>query len=302
MSLPEENNQILPESESINEAALSDNVSVEEAKGQNEIVSENDDQQLEENVQEVNDQSEDQEETAVVSEEAEISQEENKNEVQLPEIKEEAAVLSENSCDVIEKINDLLSNSSEAVNKELQLINDKLNTLDIRVSKLRKLADMHEAIETDLNAQINRYKDNFYRRIVNPILMEIFDLQEDMCQDRSLSGDGSENILDEYIDTITLILAHYGVEVRYVKEGDTYDPAVHKPLKAVPTDDRSLDMIICKVKKRIVHYIDGEIVERAGVFVYQYKEPEAQASSDDAEGAVPENADSSETETEINNS
>lgn len=189
------------------------------------------------------------------------------------EVTETEPVFNESENEVsLQEISEMLDNTRVSVEQELQEISGKLNTVETRVNSLRKLADMHEAIETELNTQINQYKDNFYRRIVSPILMEIFDLQEDMCQERSSYEDDSENILDEYIDSITSILRHYGVKVQFVKEGDVYDSAVHKPLRAVQTDDKSLDMTICKVKKRTIHYIDDKIVERAGVFVYQYKE------------------------------
>ena len=82
-----------------------------------------------------------------------------------------------------EELSQLLDAGNASVLQEVQSIHTTLNDLLARVSKLRKLADMHEEVETNLNNQLNDYKNNFYRRIVNPILVEFFDIQEEIQQD-----------------------------------------------------------------------------------------------------------------------
>lgn len=176
----------------------------------------------------------------------------------------------------ISKRLDVLSDNLNqgSLEKELNDLNTKLSDLSSRVSSLRKLADMHEDIETKLNNRINEYENNFYRRIMNPVLIELFDVQEDMMAEAESAGvtDDVRKILFEYIESLTKVLKHYGVRVETVSKGNTYDPKIHKPLKAINTDNKELDGKIEKVKKHLVHFIDDKIHERAGVFVYQYSE------------------------------
>lgn len=164
--------------------------------------------------------------------------------------------------------------SSQEYSEEIKKINSGISDINAKVSSLRKLADLHEDIETKLNNKINEYENNFYRRIVSPILVEMFDLQEDMLAEAALESTSEETrkVLGEYVDSMSVILKHYGVRVERVNAGDVYDSKIHKPLRAVPTSDKALDGTVEKVKKRLVHFVDDRIVERAGVFVYQYTE------------------------------
>lgn len=162
-----------------------------------------------------------------------------------------------------------------AAAEEFSKVRSKLNEMDARVSSLRRLADMHQDIEKKLNDEINEYKDNFYRRIVNPILVEFFEIQEDMHADALGADEAAAKQIMEYVDAITRTLRHYGVTVETVSVGDAYDPVMHKPVRAVPTDDPSLDKTIAKTRQTLVHFIDGKIVERAQVQVYQYVQPAA---------------------------
>ena len=154
--------------------------------------------------------------------------------------------------------------------EELSGIRSKLTEMDARVSSLRRLADMHQDIEKKLNDEINEYKDNFYRRIVNPILVEFFEIQEDMHADALSADESAAALLNSHVDAITRTLRHYGVTVETVSVGDTYDPRIHKPVRAVPTEDPALDKTIAKTRQTLVHFIDGKIVERAQVQVYQF--------------------------------
>ena len=184
---------------------------------------------------------------------------------------EKAIVEEKDKCTdgiTVEQTTELL----KPLHDDLKSIQDSLTDVNARVSSLRKLADMHESIENKLNAQINEYKDNLYRRIVNPILVEFFDVQEDMIQEMSEATDETGKILNEYIENISRILRHYGVTVEIVNEGDVYDSRIHKPVKAVHTSEKDNDKRIAKTRKRLVHSIDGKVVERASVHVYQYRE------------------------------
>ncbi len=177
-----------------------------------------------------------------------------------------------------EQLTAILNESNEAVLMSVTALGGQLRDINARVSSLRKLADLHEGIENDLNNQINSYKDNFYRRIVNPILMEIFDVQEYMNSDIPTSSEETAKALQEYVDMLTKVLKHYGVTVETVSVGDTYDVKLHKPVKAIPTTDTSLDKKIAKTRKTLIYFIDGQLVERAPVQVYQYTNAVASSS------------------------
>lgn len=169
-----------------------------------------------------------------------------------------------------EQLTAILNESNEAVLMGVTALGGQLRDINARVSSLRKLADLHEGIENDLNNQINSYKDNFYRRIVNPILMEIFDVQEYMNSDIPTSSEETAKALQEYVDMLSKVLKHYGVTVETVSVGDTYDVKLHKPVKAIPTTDATLDKKVAKTRKTLIYFIDGQLVERAPVQVYQY--------------------------------
>lgn len=178
-----------------------------------------------------------------------------------------------------EQLNALLQSSNKPILDKISALGAQLTDVSARVSSLRKLADMHEGIENDLNNQINSYKENFYRRIVNPILMEIFDVQEYMNSDIASATEETAKILTDYVEMLTKTLQHYGVTVEKVSVGDSYDVRIHKPTKAVPTTDASLDKTIARTRKTLIHYIDGQLVERAPVQVYQFTEA-VQAKND----------------------
>jgi len=158
------------------------------------------------------------------------------------------------------------------IENELSEIRLILKDMNARISSLRKLADMHQEIERNLNEEINQHKDNLYRRIVNPILIELFDIQEDMNAEANDAGEEAAKILKEYISMLTKVFKHYGVTVKDIAVGDAYDSSIHNPVKAVPTNDKSLDKTIFKTRKTMVHFIDDKIVERSNVHVYQYVE------------------------------
>ncbi len=173
------------------------------------------------------------------------------------------------TCEDIERI---LGEKSQNILAEISALQKYMTALEAKVSSLRKLADLHQDIENNLNNQINEYKDNLYRRIVNPILIEFFDIQEEMITEiRSNELDEkTAGILNGFVNAMSNVFTHYGVEVDEVNIGDKYDSRIHKPIKSVPTDNKELDKTIAKVKKILVYSIDGKVVERARVHVYQY--------------------------------
>lgn len=175
-------------------------------------------------------------------------------------------------CITEEQLKAMLLDSSKPVLDKITSLSSQLLDLSSKVSSLRKLADMHEGIENDLNNQINSYKDNFYRRIVNPILVEIFDIQECMNADIANASEETAKLLIDYVEMLTKALQHYGVTVEKVSIGDTYNAKIHKPTKAVPTTDATLDKTVARTRKTLIHYIDGQLVERAPVQVYQFTE------------------------------
>lgn len=186
-----------------------------------------------------------------------------------------------------EQMTATLTDVNKPVLDEIATINSSLKDINARVSSLRRLADMHQEIENNLNNQINEYKENLYRRIVNPILVEFFDVQEDMNSEALNATDETAKVLTEYVDMITTIFKHYGVTVETVSVGDVYDTRIHKPVKVIQTDDNTLDRTIAKTRKTLVHSIDGKVIERANVHVYQYQEPAVQSVTEDAE-EIPE--------------
>lgn len=182
-----------------------------------------------------------------------------------------------------EQLRIALAESINTLLTEIGKVNSSIADVNARVSTLRKLADMHEEIENNLNTQINEYKDNLYRRIVNPILVEFFDIQEDMNLDALSADYDTKKLLLDYVQAISKVFKHYGVEVENVSEGDTYNPRIHKPVKTVPTDNIGLDKTIARTRKTLVHSIDGKVIERAYVNVYQYREPVSEPLSEGTE-------------------
>ena len=107
----------------------------------------------------------------------------------------------------------------------------------------------------------------------NPILVEFFDIQEEIQQDLLTADEKTAEMLGDYVDMMSRTFKHYGVQIEQVNVGDAYDPRIHQPVKAVETDRPELDKTIAKTRKALVHSIDGKVEERARVHVYQYKAP-----------------------------
>jgi molecular chaperone GrpE (heat shock protein) len=196
-----------------------------------------------------------------------------------------AGIPQEQLATLVERFAEISAANAAQTAEELSGIRSKMAEMDARVSSLRRLADMHQDIEKKLNDEINEYKDNFYRRIVNPILVEFFEIQEDMHADALSADESAAALLNGHVDAITRTLRHYGVTVETVSVGDLYDPRIHKPVRAIPTDDAALDKKIAKTRQTLVHFIDGKIVERAQVQVYQYT-PAAENAAPAAENAA----------------
>lgn len=190
-------------------------------------------------------------ETAEGSEKVEEMAEETEVEVEEMSIPNIAKATDE-ELETEETIASLIAAANEPVLSEVTEIRQILRDMSARVSSLRKLADMHQEIENSLNNQINEYKDNLYRRIVNPILVEFFDVQEDMNIEAQDASEETARILMEYVAMITKIFKHYGVTVETVKVGDTYDSRIHNPVKAIPTNEQALDKTIAKDRKSVV--------------------------------------------------
>ena len=128
-----------------------------------------------------------------------------------------------------EELSQLLDAGNASVLQEVQSIHTTLNDLLARVSKLRKLADMHEEVETNLNNQLNDYKNNFYRRIVNPILVEFFDIQEEIQQDLLTADEKTAEMLGDYVDMMSRTFKHYGVQIEQVNVAMPTIPAFTSP-------------------------------------------------------------------------
>jgi len=221
------------------------------------------------------------EETEKIEETAEETETEIE-EISAPNI----AKASNDESETEEDIASLIAAANEPVLSEVTEIRQILRDMNARVSSLRKLADMHQEIENNLNNQINEYKDNLYRRIVNPILVEFFDVQEDMNIEAQDASEETAKILTEYVAMITKIFKHYGVTVETVEVGDAYDSSIHNPVKAIPTNEQALDKTIAKTRKSLVHLIDGKVTERASVHVYQYREEKSQETSETAQNST----------------
>lgn len=184
----------------------------------------------------------------------------------------------------LEQLRIVLDESNNRVLAEIAKINSSINDINARVSTLRKLADMHENIENNLNSQIDEYKENFYKRAVKHILVDFFDIQEHINFNAlNSSDDDTKKMLLGYVKKFSKVFKRYGVYVETVLEGDKYDPRIHEPVKAESTDDKSLDETITKVRKTLVYSIDGKVVERVRVNVYQYCEPVSDTLSDETD-------------------
>lgn len=244
-----------------------------------EIVKEETAEVTEEEKKEINE--ENNEDSEIIIPDSNPPAEENKEEIK-EEIKEESVAAEaekpvsesqEEKALTAEQISAVINDANASVLNKIEKIGSDIKDINSRISQLRKLADLHQDIENNMNNQINEYKENLYRRIVNPILVEFFDIQEDMnAEANNNANEETAKLFEEYVEMITRVFKHYGVCVEKINVGDKYDSRIHKPVKAVPTSDKSLDMTIAKTRKTLVHSIDGKVVERAVVFVYQYQE------------------------------
>ena len=160
---------------------------------------------------------------------------------------------------------------------------------DARIAK----TDYEETTLRRLSGELDRHRDNLYRKIVEPLINEVIDVHQDMSATvasyrRTAEADPEElaarmrRDLDEFRLMLGDILRNWNVETWWPEPGDALEPLRCRAVRAVPTDDEARHRTVAETVAS-GYALEGKVLRPAQVVAYAYRpKPEAKAASEDA--------------------
>lgn len=160
---------------------------------------------------------------------------------------------------------------------------------DARIAK----TDYEETTLKRLSGELDRHRDNLYRKIVEPLINEVIDVHQDMSATvasyrRTAEADPEElaarmrRDLDEFRLMLGDILRNWNVETWWPEPGDALEPLRCRAVRAVPTDDEARHRTVAETVAS-GYALEGKVLRPAQVVAYAFRpKPEAKAASADA--------------------
>jgi molecular chaperone GrpE (heat shock protein) len=227
------------------------------------------------------------EENAVSCEAVEADTEEAAESVPAEDEKNEAARDCNESCTEEKEstsldVSVLLAQNSE-LKQQIENLNNSLDKLTVQVSSMNRSISAHEAIEANMNKELQRYKNDLYTSIATPFLMHLVSLHceiekevSDMKKEvEDAEAKGEKVYLDEaisslqyYYEKIAGSLVNSGVEVKTPESGDKFDPMEQRIAKVAHTEDNDKNGVVESVRSSTYIY-NGKILMPAKVVVYK---------------------------------
>lgn len=161
---------------------------------------------------------------------------------------------------------------------------------DARIAK----TDYEETTLKRLSGELDRHRDNLYRKIVEPLINEVIDVHQDMSAtvasyQRTAEADPEElaarmrRDLDEFRLMLGDILRNWNVETWWPEPGDALEPLRCRAVRAVPTDDEARHRTVAETVAS-GYALEGKVLRPAQVVAYAFRpKPEAKAASASAD-------------------
>lgn len=166
--------------------------------------------------------------------------------------------------EVLKKIEEISVNFSQAfefLSQEFQ-------------AKLKINAHKDEIIDK-LHSEVEKYKNDFVRKLLTPALNELILLYDDILKTLTRVGDDGAKALDELSSLPIYIkdaLFNLGVsDYLPVVNEETFSPRAHKIIGLVPTGNKEMDRKIAEVSK-CGFMFEERVLRPAIVKVYKYDE------------------------------
>ncbi|MBR1724998.1 MAG: nucleotide exchange factor GrpE [Ruminococcus sp.] len=162
----------------------------------------------------------------------------------------------------------------------ISALSTEVEELSARVAAGNKAIAVHEEIEHNLNAELQRYKNDFYDKLATPFLMQFIGLYTDLCDEMAeireefRSDPENEQLgvqlksLGYYADSVRGALTNNGVEIKTPEVGSRYDYKEQRISKTVPADDETLRDCIAEARSDAFIY-NGKVLRPAKVVVYK---------------------------------
>ena len=179
-------------------------------------------------------------------------------------------------------------------------LNEKFDALNKQFSDRIARSENEAKIIKNMDSELKAYKDDLYKSILKPLILELIDLRENILKLSAFylkKPEGEQAIPNatfaDYAEDISDILEKYDVEIIKSNSGDDCLPLKHKILKAVPTDNESLHKKIAESFSSGYIY-NGRVISPELVYVYKFEESVPAAAENVTDTNASENAGVSE--------
>lgn len=181
-------------------------------------------------------------------------------------------------CDLEWDVRPLMEPSHpDHIEQTLASIQDSIQKLqDDFQSKLKYDAHKEKVIDA-LHAELQGHKNGLLEKLVRPIILDIIEILDDtrkILRDvKAREQDNDPDILKKIVhglpgDLEDLLFKH-GIET-YSSESPSFTPATQKAIKIIPTEDETLDKMICERLKN-GYLSEGRLIRQEMVSVYQFQ-------------------------------
>jgi len=169
-------------------------------------------------------------------------------------------------------------NVTSHFDEALTELNEKIDVLNKQFSDRIARNEYEAKIIQNMDSELKAYKDDLYRSLLKPLILEIIDLRESILKMSAFylkKPEGEQAIPNatfaDYAEDISDILEKYDVEVIKSNSGDDCVSLKHKILKTVPTDKESLHKKIAESLSSGYMY-NGRVIYAERVNVYRFEE------------------------------
>ena len=187
--------------------------------------------------------------------------------------------------EITEKLAELAAQNA-ALSEQLSQISGKYAQISQRIDETNQTVAAHNAIESRMGEELERYKKGLYNSIAEPFISQLVTIHVSMLRDlksetanlakqpEDASGDLERGKIEVLIDTLKFYiqmlegaLSNCGVEVFYPEAGMPMDQVRYAIIKTVPTDDPQLHGCIASVSSCGYAY-NNKVLRPAKVAVY----------------------------------
>lgn len=179
-----------------------------------------------------------------------------------------------------------LAAQNTALSEQLTQLSGKYAQISQRIEETNQTVAAHNAIESRMGDELERYKKGLYNSIAEPFIAQLVTVHVSMLRDlksennnlaklpEDASGDLERGKAEVLIDTLKFYiqmlegaLSNCGVEVFYPEIGMPMDQIRYAIIKTVPTDDPQLHSCIASVSSCGYAY-NNKVLRPAKVAVY----------------------------------